>query len=108
MAIIQAGPSRNEIERFRTEAESAARLHHPNIAQIFEIGSIDRVPFYTMELVEGGNLNQALAKQPLGPASAAELLIHVAHAVAYAHDMESYIAISSFEHIVADSPIIGR
>src|SRR5262249_26341448 len=54
-----AGP--RELSRFRTEAEVVARLQHPNIVQIHEVGVADGHPYCALEFVEGGNLATALA-----------------------------------------------
>jgi hypothetical protein len=74
------------VARFRTEAEAAARLQHPHIVQIFEVGESGGRPFFAMELVESGTLADRLAAGPLLPADAAALLLPLARAVAAAHD----------------------
>ncbi|WP_020465699.1 protein kinase domain-containing protein [Singulisphaera acidiphila] len=77
--------------RFRAEAEAVARLQHPNIIQIFELGEWRAndlgppCPYLTLEFVDGGNLGSRLAGNPQSPALAAQWLLTLAHAVHYAH-----------------------
>jgi WD40 repeat protein/predicted Ser/Thr protein kinase len=75
------------VERFRTEAETAATLDHPNIVPIYEVGEVSGHSFFTMRLVEGGSLAQRIAssQQPLPTTAAAILAAKVARAVHYAH-----------------------
>ena len=72
--------------RFRAEAEAAARLQHPNIVQIYEVGLCDEQPYFTMEYVTQGNLAALIRQSPLPPRAAAGLLAPVARAVHYAHE----------------------
>jgi tetratricopeptide (TPR) repeat protein len=73
------------LERFRLEAEAAARLQHPNIVQIYEVGEHDGRPFFSLEFVEGGSLDRKLAAAPLANADAAALVETLARAVHVAH-----------------------
>lgn len=77
--------SENDRRRFRIEAEATARLDHPNVVRIFEVGEHAGRPFLVMELVNGGTL-AGLLTQPMGVTAAAELIRTVAHAVAHAHE----------------------
>ncbi|MBN9517620.1 protein kinase [bacterium] len=79
-----AGPA--ERARFRAEAEAAARLRHPHVVAVHEVGARHGVPFLAMELVEGDSLDRRLAAGPLPPREAAELVRVVAGAVQHAHD----------------------
>jgi WD40 repeat protein len=72
-------------QRFVHEAEALGRLHHPNIVQVHEAGLHEGTPFYSMELVAGGSLNQHLRGTPLTPRDAAALLDVLARAVHHAH-----------------------
>jgi eukaryotic-like serine/threonine-protein kinase len=74
-----------EVERFKIEAEAAARLEHPNIVPIYEVGDAAGRHFFTMKYVEGGSLAQAIGGNPLPAPRAARLLAKVARAVHYAH-----------------------
>lgn len=74
-----------EISRFRGEAEAAARLDHPNIVSIFEVGAQGGQPFFSMQYVAGTTLAQRLVSGPLPAGEAAALLIPVCRAVAAAH-----------------------
>jgi eukaryotic-like serine/threonine-protein kinase len=78
-----AGPE--EVKRFYVEAEAAARLDHPNIVPIFEIGQHDGQHYFSMAFVDGESLARRVAAGPLPPRAAAELVKKVADAVAYAH-----------------------
>lgn len=78
--------SADRLVRFRIEAETVARLRHPNIVQIFEIGEAAGAPFVSLELLEGGSLDHKLASTPQPGRAAAELLITLANAVQVAHD----------------------
>jgi WD40 repeat protein/tetratricopeptide (TPR) repeat protein/tRNA A-37 threonylcarbamoyl transferase component Bud32 len=77
--------------RFRLEAELAAPVQHPNIVQVYEIGSYQGRPFLAMEWVEGGSLANRLDGTPWPPGAAASLVetlaraIHVAHAEGVVH-----------------------
>jgi WD40 repeat protein len=79
----QAGAA--ERQRFQVEAEAVARLQHPNIVQIYEVGEHDGRPYCALELVEGGSLAQKLADGSLPPAEAAGLVETLARAVELAH-----------------------
>jgi hypothetical protein len=76
----------DHLERFRTEAEAAARLHHPHIVEIYSVGEQDGRPFLAMEYVEGGTLAQQLDGTPQPPAATAELIRTVAQAIQFAHE----------------------
>jgi WD40 repeat protein len=78
-----AGPA--EVERFRAEALAAARLQHPNIVQIHEVGEHGGLRFLAMEYVEGTDLARWLAGTPQAPHEAAALVEVLARAMQYAH-----------------------
>jgi tRNA A-37 threonylcarbamoyl transferase component Bud32 len=74
-----------DLARFRSEAEAAARLDHPGIVSIFEVGECGGHPFYSMRFIEGTTLAKRLAAGPLPPREAATILATVAAAVDAAH-----------------------
>ncbi|MBO0695018.1 MAG: protein kinase, partial [Verrucomicrobia bacterium] len=74
------------IKRFRLEAEAAASLDHPFIVPIHEIGESKGSCYFSMQLVEGGQLNQVLRGGPMGKRQAAELIAKLARTVHYAHE----------------------
>jgi len=74
-----------ERERFRMEAEAVARLQHPNIVQIHEVGEFHDHPYCALEFVDGGTLAQKIAGKPLAPAEAAEIVESLARAMHVAH-----------------------
>jgi serine/threonine-protein kinase len=82
LAGAHAGPE--ELARFRTEAEAVARLAHPNIVQVYEIGTRDGRPYMALEFVEG-NLARNLAGTPVPARQAAAWLETLARAVQHAH-----------------------
>jgi TolB-like protein/predicted Ser/Thr protein kinase len=74
------------LKRFRLEAEAAASLNHPCIVPIYEIGERDGSCYFSMALVEGGQLD-AIAKQEAMPLRrAAELIAKLGRTVHYAHE----------------------
>jgi len=83
LAGIYAGVE--EEQRFRAEAQIAARLRHPNIVAIHEIGLRDGRHFFSMEYVEGRNLAELAKAGPLSPIQAAQWVKTIAEAVQYAH-----------------------
>jgi hypothetical protein len=87
LKTIRTGPEAGPLElgRFRQEAETAAQLQHPNVVQVYEVGSHEGRAFLALEYVEGPSLAQHWAGQPQPPRAAAELLEVLARAVHYAH-----------------------
>ena len=84
--ILSGGhASRADLERFRIEGESVARLQHPNIVQVYDVGDHDGKPYFALEFCEGGNLAKKLDGTPLPPREAAELVEKLARAIAEAH-----------------------
>jgi serine/threonine-protein kinase len=77
--------SNDDITRFRTEAEAVARLQHPNIVQIYEVGEEEGRPYFSLEFVDGQSLAKRTAGAPQPPRTAARLVQTLAHAVEYAH-----------------------
>jgi WD40 repeat protein/tRNA A-37 threonylcarbamoyl transferase component Bud32 len=75
-----------ERQRFQVEARALARLKHPNIVQIHEVGEHQGQPFFALEFVEGGTLAEYAARQPLSVAEVAKLLATLARAVHVAHE----------------------
>lgn len=86
--MILAGgyAGQDELRRFGGEARFVARLQHPNIVQIHEIGELDGLPYFALEFVEGGSLAEKLRAGPISVSRAAELIEALARAVHYAHE----------------------
>jgi serine/threonine protein kinase len=85
MILVGAHAGPDHVVRFRTEAQAVARLRHPNIVQIYEIGDQGGLPFLALELIEGPSLEHKLAAAPLTPHQAARLTEILARAVHHAH-----------------------
>jgi eukaryotic-like serine/threonine-protein kinase len=84
---LRAGPyaEPEERARFRTEGEALARVRHPNVVQVYEVGDYAGQPYLSMELVGGGSLARRLAGAPLPAGEAARVVEAVARAVQAIH-----------------------
>jgi WD40 repeat protein/serine/threonine protein kinase/tetratricopeptide (TPR) repeat protein len=85
--VRSSDTGKREFARFRSEAEILAKLRHPNIVQIFEVGEHQGQPFLALEYLEGGSLSQSLRGTPLAPNEAAQLVQAIAQAVHLAHTL---------------------
>jgi serine/threonine protein kinase/tetratricopeptide (TPR) repeat protein len=75
-----------ERERFLREAQALARMQHPNIVQVFDVGEHNSQPYFASELVSGGNLAGYISGQPQPARLAARLIQTLAGAVQHAHE----------------------
>jgi formylglycine-generating enzyme required for sulfatase activity len=78
-------PSPTERLRFQIETEAAARLQHPHIVQLHEVGEVRGQPFFSLEFCDGGTLTEQLKKQRPTPHEAAALIETLARGMHYAH-----------------------
>jgi WD40 repeat protein/tetratricopeptide (TPR) repeat protein len=85
MILAGAGADDEDLARFRAEAEAVARLQHPNIVQIYEVGQHDGRPYCALEYVDGGSLAEKVAHTPQPARYAAALVQALARAVHHAH-----------------------
>lgn len=74
-----------ERTRFQREAESVARLQHPNIVQIYEVGEQNGLPYFSLEFVNAGSLAQFLNNSPMPARLCAAFVRDLANAMHYAH-----------------------
>lgn len=74
------------LKRLRREAEAAAKLNHPGIVPIYEVGERDGTAYFSMRFVEGDSLDDVVSRGPVLPRQAAELMAKVARIVHYAHE----------------------
>src|SRR5437763_13132633 len=88
LKVISLGQwaSKAHLKRFRFEAEAAARLEHPGIVPIHEVGELDGQCYFSMKLVEGGQLDEVVRREPIPIRRAVELIAKVARTVHYAHE----------------------
>ena len=77
--------SSHDVARLRIEALAAARLQHPNIVPVYDVGEQDGQPWFSMQFVDGVTLSQRLSTGPLPPRDAVALLIPVVEAIGAAH-----------------------
>src|SRR6516165_10801890 len=85
MLLAGGHASKEQLARFYTEAQAIARLTHPNIVQVYEVGDQDGLPYFSLEFVDGGSLSEKLRGKPLAPQAAAGLVQTLARAMYYAH-----------------------
>jgi TolB-like protein/Tfp pilus assembly protein PilF len=74
------------LKRFRLEAEAAAKLEHPGIVPIHEVGEREGSCYFSMKFIEGGQLDAVVRREPMPVRRAAELIAKVARTVQYAHE----------------------
>ena len=88
LKVISLGPwaSKAHLKRFRLEAEAAARLEHPGIVPIHEVGERDGSCYFSMKFVEGGQIDEVARREPMPIRRAVELITKVARTVHYAHE----------------------
>jgi tRNA A-37 threonylcarbamoyl transferase component Bud32 len=79
-------PNGAEQARFHAEAQTVARLDHPNIVRVFDSGEQEGIAYLILEFVAGGSLAEKLDPGPFSPAAAARLLLQLVEAIGYAHD----------------------
>src|SRR5215813_2156132 len=88
LKVIRLGQwaSKAHLKRFRLEAEAAARLEHPGIVPIHDVGERDGSCYFSMKFVEGGQLDAVAKREPMSIRRAAELIAKVARTIHYAHE----------------------
>ncbi|MCC6418075.1 MAG: protein kinase [Gemmataceae bacterium] len=88
MILSGAHADAAEKERFRAEAKAAARVQHPNLVQIYDVGEHDGRPFFSLEFVDGRSLAEEIRGQQQAPRAAAELVATLAQAVHAIHQAD--------------------
>ena len=83
--LAGAGADEAELTRFRIEVRAVARLQHPNVVQIFEVGEHDGLPFFCLEFCPQGSLASKLKRNVLPPRKAAHLVEQIARGMHAAH-----------------------
>ncbi len=88
LKVIRLGQwaSKAHLKRFRLEAEAAARLEHPGIVPIHEVGERDGSCYFSMKFVEGGQLDAVAKREAMSIRRAVELIAKVARTIHYAHE----------------------
>src|SRR5262249_3041451 len=86
MLLPGALPGPEQRKRFEAEAGAVARLNHPNIVQVFEVGEAGGRPYLALEFVEGPTLARRCAGTPQHPAEAVRLVEALARALRAAHE----------------------
>src|SRR6266446_5034520 len=88
LKVISLGQwaSKAHVKRFRREAEAAASLEHPGIVPIHEVGERDGSCYFSMQFIEGGQLDEVVRREPMPIRRAVELIAKVARTVHYAHE----------------------
>jgi tetratricopeptide (TPR) repeat protein/predicted Ser/Thr protein kinase len=86
MVLAGAHAGAAQLARFQTEAEAVARLQHPNIVQIYDVGELEGLPYFSLEYIDGLSLDQKIHRQPQPPREAANLTETLARAMQYAHE----------------------
>jgi tetratricopeptide (TPR) repeat protein len=86
MILNGAHAGTQERDRFRAEAEAVARLQHPNIVQVFEVGDAGGHPYCSLEFADGGSLAARLDGTPLPARDAARMIETLARAMQHAHE----------------------
>ena len=81
----RAGDGSADVQRFRREAEAVARLDHPNIVPVYEVGEHEGEHYFSMKLIEGGNLADKIPDLLRDQRAAARILAEAARGVHYAH-----------------------
>jgi hypothetical protein len=74
------------VQRFVAEARSLARLQHPNIVHVYEVGTQDNLPFFVLEYIAGGSLDRRAQRQPQPIGDAIKLVEVLARAAQHAHE----------------------
>jgi serine/threonine protein kinase len=74
------------LKRFRREAEAAANLDHPCIVPIYEVGECEGSCYFSMNFIDGGQLDEVAKRHPISFRNAAELIAKLARTVHYAHE----------------------
>jgi serine/threonine-protein kinase len=85
MILTGGHASHVDLARFRTEAEAIARLGHPNVVQVHDVGEHGGLPYFSLEFCPGGSLDRKLEGTPLPSRQAAELVLKLARAIHEAH-----------------------
>jgi WD40 repeat protein/tRNA A-37 threonylcarbamoyl transferase component Bud32 len=85
MILAGSNARPQQLERLRSEAEAIARLQHPNIVQIHDIGEYRGAPYLALEYVAAGSLSSALEADAISPTTAARLVSVLSRAVHHAH-----------------------
>src|SRR5262249_6782210 len=85
MVAAERVPDSRLRARFLAEAQAVAQFDHPNIVRVYDSGEWEGRPYYVLELISGGNLEQARKRRQWTPRAAAHLVAQLADAIAYAH-----------------------
>lgn len=83
--LLHTGSAQEDLDRFHQEAQAIAELNHSNIVKIYDIGTSDQGPWFSLEYLNGGSLDAQLQGKPQMPNEAAQLIQQLAEAMHYAH-----------------------
>ncbi len=85
--LIGDHSSPSQIARFRNEGLTVARLRHPNIVQVYEVGEHNELPFITFEYIRGSSLDRKLTGEPIPSSQSAAVIAALARGVGVAHEL---------------------